>query len=112
MILANLADSEGSRSDLPKFATVSKEWQVFFEPVTFASLTFRNYRRMCDMNRKVRGARRGYVKSIRLQYEADVRPEQSADTARCRNDIFFTMAVFQLFAELSYWEPSAQGAGT
>ncbi|KAB5576601.1 hypothetical protein GE09DRAFT_627323 [Coniochaeta sp. 2T2.1] len=104
MVLQNLVDADESdhdnRRNCPKYATVNKEWQAFFEPVCFETITFKSHHRMMDMNNIINPIRRRSVKKIALAFDADV------TFGMLRTDGFFTMSIWQLFHELSSWEAS------
>lgn len=107
MILQNVADCEEDRPNFPRYATVSAEFQSFLEPVCFRAITFSNAKRMFEMDRIVTPARRRYVHTVSLEFE--IKLSRAEIVTGMRHDIFFTMAVWQVFRELSTWEANPQG---
>ncbi|OIW32341.1 hypothetical protein CONLIGDRAFT_699015 [Coniochaeta ligniaria NRRL 30616] len=84
MILEIVAESDDDRPNFPRYATVNKEFQSFFEPVCFDTLTFSNYERI------------QYVKTIALDYRIELR--RGEIIANERHDMFFTMSAVLLRA--------------
>ncbi|KAB5540572.1 hypothetical protein GE09DRAFT_1226013 [Coniochaeta sp. 2T2.1] len=101
MVLQNLVDADepdhDNRRNYPKY---NKEWQAFFEPVCFETITFISHHRMMDMNNIITPIRRRSIRKIALAFDADV------TFGIRRTNLFFTMSVWQLFHELSSWEAS------
>lgn len=107
MILQDVVDCEEDRPHFPKYATVSLEFQLFLEPVCFQAITFTGITRILEVNNIITPRRRRYVHSVSLEYEIKLR---GTEIATCRrHDISFTIAVWQLFRELSTWEPTPKG---
>lgn len=107
MILQNLVDCKEDRRNFLLYATVSVEFRSFLEPICFHTITFSNARRMFQMDSIITPRRRRYVRTVALEYEIRLRRTEIVSVQR--HDISFSVAVWQLFRELSTWEPTSQG---
>lgn len=96
------------------YATVCREWQEYFESITFQSLVL-NQDRLAQLETIVsRHPRRvGFVRHVHLRLELPEydckrckRPETKAEEAA--NDRIFTTAAVKLFGIISTW-PATQG---
>jgi len=107
MILQNVVDAVDDRHNFPQYATVNNEFQFFLESACFQTLTFSDSKRMYQIGCIITPRRRRYVRTVVLEYQIKLR--RTEIVIMKRHDISFSLAVFNLFRELSTWGPLSQG---
>ncbi|KXH33029.1 hypothetical protein CSIM01_05164 [Colletotrichum simmondsii] len=109
MVLEKLPPLATERHEMARWSSVSKEWQYFFEPGIFESLSIRPCRREIGrMDQVVRGYRTKLVRNITLLIGtaeftgAEYNQQENVNTVAAIN-VVVTKALTALFLVLSQW---------
>lgn len=111
-IIAKVADSS-SRRHLPRYATVSREWQKVVECVTFAELYLTDGR-LTDLGKIMNRRRQGNLRHVMCHvmlglyasHNARETVSQHRESTRVLNDY-----MLELFTTMSKWRPEDAGSG-
>ncbi|KAH6604783.1 hypothetical protein Trco_006490 [Trichoderma cornu-damae] len=111
-IILGLICSNTNRRTTSRFASVSREWQMYFEPILFRRLVL-GQRCIRDFGRIVRQHRRSMVEHIWLRVELF---EYNCPRCECpekpseakENNQIFTAVLYRLLEVLSTWSKGGQ----
>lgn len=108
MVLEQVPLPRGGSSNIASYASVSREWQSFFERINFHRLVL-NQSQVAKFDRVVQRHRKRIVKHIWLRielskYDCRFCKKQERKLHADRNNHIFTKAVWEILNALSSWE--------
>ncbi|ETS73403.1 hypothetical protein PFICI_15008 [Pestalotiopsis fici W106-1] len=104
---------EADADSAPKFATISRVWQIFVEQKTFSSIRIRSTQ-VPELHNMMTPFRQSLVRNINFEvilaeYDMKRCKEKETEEEQEQNSRSFTVGMFQLFDHLATWTSMSGG---